>query len=269
MIHRIVTALALASFLTGCQTVRPGRIASIPKPEAMPEIKIDPGVERVQHVAEVGPDQQTGVHLDLSDAMESQGRVEEAVAEYQKAIDVAGRRGGRRPSAASQGLAHRRMAGALDRLGRFEVADPHHHSALKLTSKDAATWNDAGYGDYLRGLYPEAERKLRAAAALDPKDARILTNLGLVLAATGRDDAALEAFTRASGPAAAHANLAYVLAGGGRIEAARDHYRRALQLQPDLVTARTALAKLDANKVPAQQVAHARPDAMARPVSGR
>lgn len=216
------------------------------------------------------PGRQFDVHIDLARAFETQGDAESALAEYQKAIDAAatGRRvGGTHVPSARQALAHRKMAGALDRLGRFAQAESHYREALALAPKDAKVWNDAGYSYHLQGRFEDAERSLKQAATLDPKDPRIQTNLGLTLAAAGKTDAALAALTRAAGPATAHANLGYILAATGQADAAREQYRAALAIQPELGAARLALAQLDTDRAKDAASLAAKPPAEDRGVA--
>ena len=102
---------------------------------------------------------------------------------------------------ADSALAHRRMAGALDRLGRFAQAEVHYQKALKLSPRDPKVWNDAGYSYYLQGRWPDAERALKTAAKLAPDDERIRINLGLALAAAGKTDEAFPLLSQSTGDA--------------------------------------------------------------------
>ena len=203
--------------------------------------------------------QKFNVHLDLGRAYESEGNFDAAINEYQKSIDACKRggpfAGGIKIPRAQEAESHRRMAGALDRLGRFEQAEAHYRSALELSPKDPKVWNDAGYSYYLQGRQADAERSLKIAAKIDPNNPRIQTNLGLALAAAGKTDEALAALSKAGGPAAGNANLAYLLASLGKTEEARKHYHAALRLQPQLAPAREALARLDAQLVQSTQLA--------------
>jgi Flp pilus assembly protein TadD len=214
-------------------------------------IRTDQAVDKTVFQSAASPEQEANVHVALGRALETKGHYDAAIAEYQKAIDAADRPGrrhaGPKVSSQEQALAHRRMAAALDRLGRFAQAEVHYRAALRLDPKDAKIWNDAGYSYYLQGRWPDAERALKTAAKLDPNNSRIQTNLGLTLAAAGKADAALAALTRAGGSAVAHANLGYILAASGKRAEARQHYLKALQLQPNLAAVRAALAKLDAD----------------------
>jgi Flp pilus assembly protein TadD len=185
------------------------------------------------------------VHLDFGKIFEAQGNFERALDEYHDALKIV--EGKRRGAfkAADEALAHRRMAAALDRLGRFDGAEQHYNQALKLDPQNAKIWNDAGYSYYLQRRWAEAEHALRRALELAPDDTRCRTNLGLTLAAAGRSTDALPLLSRSHGDAIGHANLGYLLAATGQSDLARQHYMTALAMRPDLTLARQALAQLD------------------------
>ncbi|MBX6316509.1 MAG: tetratricopeptide repeat protein [Isosphaeraceae bacterium] len=258
---RVAGLAGLLALVTaaGCRSL-PRRAKDEAKPAAATAAAAtsEPGVIRTDFQAEVPTATEFNLHLDLGRAHEAQGRFEAAEAEYLKAIDLAerpGRHRGAKPTAKQQAEAHRKLAGALDRQGHFAQAEAHYRTALKLAPNEPKIWNDAGYSYYLQGRMADAIRSLKTAAKLAPSDPRIATNLGLALAADNQIDAALEALTKAGGPAVAHANLAYLLAASGRAEEARAHYRKALELMPSLEPARAALAKLDADSQQSQAAA--------------
>jgi Flp pilus assembly protein TadD len=185
------------------------------------------------------------VHMDFGRVFEAQGNFDAAILEYQDAmaVVVARKQGQLKP--VDEALAHRRMGGALDQLGRFAQAEVHYKKALKLSPKDARIWNDAGYSFYLQGRWAEAEGALKTAAKFAPDDERIRTNLGLTLAALGRTEEALPLLSRTTGDANGHLNLGYSLAATGQFSLARQQYEVALSMRPDLDLARRALAQLD------------------------
>lgn len=193
-------------------------------------------------------DQQVHMHLDLARVHDEQGELDKAVEQYQKAVDLYAAQGPRRGfgDAKVRARLQRRLGTACDRLGRFADAEVHYQAAIKLTPRDALAWNDAGYSQYLQGRWDTAEQRLRKAVALDPANHKFRTNLGLILAADGRVDDALLVFEQAGGKANAHVNVGYILAAQGDVDSARQHYRAALDLQPNLDQATRALAKLDA-----------------------
>ena len=215
--------------------------------------KTDEMVVKTDFRRKADTNQKFNVHLELGRAYESEGNFDAAVNEYQKSIDACKRGGpfasGIKIPKAQEAESHRRMAGALDRLGSFEQAEAHYRSALALSPNNAKVWNDAGYSYYLQGRLADAERSLKTAEKLEPHNPRIQTNLGLALAAAGKTDEALAALSKAGGPAAGNANLAYLLASLGKTEEARKHYHAALRLQPEMAPAREALARLDAKDV--------------------
>lgn len=269
------TFLCLASItLAGCKTApygpdtKPGsppaaQAQSVPdKNSAAAKALDDLSLNRTDFHRSVSKEQQYNVHLELGRFQESQENFELALAEYQKALEACERHplgfgGGK--GGAKQALAHRRAGSALDRMGRFEQAENHYKTALKLSPNDPKVWNDAGYSYYLQQRWADSERALKTADSLDPNNTRILTNLGLTLAASGKTDDALAAFTKAGGQAAGHANLAYILAAMGKTDLARKHYQTALEYQPELVNAKLALGALDSQAARQSQAQLAAP----------
>jgi tetratricopeptide (TPR) repeat protein len=204
-----------------------------------------PARPKTEFRANATDQQRFQVHIDFGRVFESQGEFDAALLEYQNALAVVeGKRHG--PFGPAQAaLAHRRMAGALDRLGRFAQAEVHYQKALKLSPKDPKIWNDAGYSYYLQGRWADAERTLKTAAKLAPEDERVRINLGLTLAAAGKAEQALPLLSQSSGDAVGHANLGYLLAATGQPDLARRQYETALAIRPDLDLARRAIAQLD------------------------
>ena len=196
--------------------------------------------------------QQFQVHIDFGRVFETQGNLEAAIHEYQDALTVVEnkRRGPFR--SADEAVAHRRIGGAMDRLGRFAQAETHYKKALKLSPKDTKIWNDAGYSYYLQGRWADSERALKTALRLAPEDERVRTNLGLTLAALGRTQEALPLLSQSNGEAIGHANLGYLLAATGQLDLARQQYETALAQRPDLTVARHALAQIDHKQVLSQ-----------------
>jgi Flp pilus assembly protein TadD len=238
----------------GCQSV-------IQKPQAQPKpatpavpqdvvpntvsVDVSRSLDETTFHKDVTPEQRVKVHLDLGRVFETEGNHEGALLEYQEALAACENKGLGKTRSQDQALAHRRIAGSLDRLGRFAQAEMHYKKAIALSPKDYRVWNDAGYSYYLQGRWADAERALKSAERLAPEEPRIKTNLGLVLAAAGRPDEALPLLSQFSGDAIGHANLGYLLAATGQVDLARQQYLQALALRPNLDLARRALARLD------------------------
>ncbi|MFO0907789.1 MAG: tetratricopeptide repeat protein [Isosphaeraceae bacterium] len=251
-------ALILGS---GCQSIRTGAgdASSGSKNTATTGDLVSSSPSKTEFRKDLSAEQAFNVHLDLGKVYETQSNFESAIAEYQKSVDLGEKRGnalsGSKLGPAQRALAERRIAGALDRLGRFTQSEAHYRKALELAPKDAKVWNDVGYSYYLQNRLADAERALKTAETFNPGDNRILTNLGLTLAAAGRNDEALEVLSRAGGPAIGQANLGFILAAQGKPDEARTHYQMALTLQPELAAAKNALTQLDLQASKAQQTA--------------
>jgi Tfp pilus assembly protein PilF len=249
----VLGLFCLAPVLVGCQTVTPWAQSQKTPAETPAPKPGEPVAAKTDFHRQVTPDQQYNVHMELGRVYESGQQIDAAIAEYQKALESCDRHGlgfGAKGSGERQSLAHRRIAGALDRLGRFAQAETHYRTALKLSPDDPKVWNDSGYSLYLQSRWTDAERNLKTAAKLAPDDVRIQTNLGLALAAAGKTDEALTALSKAGGPAVGHANLGYLLAAMGKTDEARKHYETALNIQPNLAAARQALTTLASMRNP-------------------
>ncbi|MFO0953972.1 MAG: tetratricopeptide repeat protein [Isosphaeraceae bacterium] len=266
---------ALALGLTGCKTVeskpQPNQTSMMPTLDGSPE---NPFAGKTDFTREMSADQKFNVHLELGRVYESKQSLEAALVEYQKAADLAEKKGGLLTSNSfgpdKRALVQRRMGGANDRMGRFTQAEIHYRKALEHAPTDAKVWNDIGYSYYLQNRLLDAENALKTAQSMDPNNPKILTNMGLTLAAAGKQDEALQALSRAGGPAVGHANLGFILAAMGKMDEARAQYQLALELQPQLTAARDAIAKLDAPPVlnaPTALVASAAPRPAGVPTS--
>jgi Flp pilus assembly protein TadD len=196
---------------------------------------------------ELPPEQAAELWLVLAEQLDKNGREIEAILQYEKARQ--------KDPHLEERVCHR-LGVLYDRNGNQARALVEFQKALKAHPKDADLLNDLGYSYYNRGQWQDAERYLRQAVAAVPTHKRAWTNLGMTLAQQGRESDSLEAFGKAVSPAEAHANLGFLLATQGKFDHARLAYRRALELEPNLEVAKTALARLDqvsTEKEPAAQ----------------
>jgi Flp pilus assembly protein TadD len=246
--------VAWAATCSGClvtprqtQSAAQAPVPQVPEGASSPEVAagIGSSAPTTDFQAKATDRQSFQVHIDFGRVFESQGNFEAALQEYQEAFSVVETKRHGSLGPADSALAHRRMAGTLDRVGRFAQAEVHYQKALKLSPRDSKIWNDVGYSYYLQGRWADAERALKTAAKLAPDDERIRINLGLTLAAAGKTTEALPLLSQTTGDAAGHANLGYLLAATGQFELARGQYETALAQRPDMELARRALARLD------------------------
>jgi tetratricopeptide (TPR) repeat protein len=188
---------------------------------------------------ELSPASSAKANLKLAEVMEKNGHLADAAFHYEKArqsdpgLHIAGR-----------------LARLYDRLGNESRALAEYQRALKENPRDADVLASLGYFYYARGQWPEAEENLRHALSVNPRHQRAWVNLGLTLGEQGQYAESLDAFRRAVSEAEAHSNLAFVLTTQGKREEAKQEYRRALELEPNLVIARRALDKLERSMDP-------------------
>ncbi len=135
----------LMSLAAGCHSLD-GRSGKRPRPPQPPAqsaaVSSDPTMlglgsptAKGEPKAKPGPEQQFNVHLELGRMYETQGYFEAAITEYQKALDASGHLSpspsGAKTGETRAGLAHRRMGGAYDRLGRFAQAETHYRAGAE------------------------------------------------------------------------------------------------------------------------------------------
>lgn len=249
----LVCAIAAA---TGCSTTARRKVetsATRPATGSVFESKIDPAVSRTEHRSRTErpsppADQGAKLHFDLGKALEAREEYETAIAEYRQAIqalDASSRRTGLKAANDLRARAERGTATSLERLGRFDQAEVHYRLAFKIAPRDAAIWNDYGFGKALQERWADSEKALRTAVKLDPNNPRYQTNLGLTLASEGKTDEALKVLTKAGGAAWARHNIGIALVKQGKLFEARRRLANALEIAPDQFETRAALKQVD------------------------
>ena len=204
-------------------------------------------------------------HLELGHAFAAAGRLDEAVAAYEHAIQFS----------SSTASTHLGLAGAALQLGRTGEALSAYEAALRLTPESAAIHLDLAavqirlgrvaeatghyreaarlgvstavgkrhYGRALAesGRMVEALAELEASAKLEPANARTHLDLGMVLSALGRSIEGQRHFVEAvqcdPDDAGAHFALGDALLEDHRPAEALSHYEAALRLQPERAAA--------------------------------
>ena len=138
-----------------------------------------------------------------------------------------------------------RLAVVNTGLQRMGEANSYYEQARKLDPKNVRLLADMGYFAYLIGDLPGAEEILRDATRLKPSDPRTMNNLALVVGARGNMEESLALLREVSSDADALASLAYIHAQRGETKQAEQRYREALEINPKLKYATTALAELE------------------------
>jgi Flp pilus assembly protein TadD len=208
----------------------------------------------------------------MGDAARVAGDLDAAIAWYERALALR-----------SYSNAETNLAAILAQRGRYDEALVHHRAAIRADPRDAFAYTS--YGVFLaeRGRSEEAIAAHHQALAIDPRRMEAHANLGSVLDDLGRTDEAMREYETAlslrpsvevyndigvvllktNRPAEAvvalrkalalradvavvHENLGRALGAGGDRAGAAAAYETALRLDPNLASARGALAALQA-----------------------
>jgi tetratricopeptide (TPR) repeat protein len=173
----------------------------------------------------------------LGTALQTMGKLEEAITEYREVLRV-------RPDYAN---AHYNLGTSLLSLGKPEEAVKHFQEVLRLGPEDADAYNDLGSALAIQGEMVQAAVQFEKALRLNPAHANAHYNLGKLFAIQGNLAQAAAHFEQAlrSDPenADAHNDLGEVLAMQGHLVQAVAHFERALRLNPEHTVARENLER--------------------------
>jgi protein O-mannosyl-transferase len=181
--------------------------------------------------------QDASLHDRLGGALADNHKLEAAVAEYHKAIEI-------NPESAS---AHNNLGKTLAQQGRTDAAAAEHRKAIELKPDYADAHNNLGVILANRGRPDAAATQFRLALKSKPDFALAHSNLAKILTKQGRDDEAILKYRSAieSDPYCAdvHNDLGVILAKRGQLDAAIAEFRSALAIKPSLVKVRANLAQ--------------------------
>jgi len=167
------------------------------------------------------------VHDSLAGALQSQGRLDEAITHYRKALQT-------RPNDA---LVYNDLGAALLAKGNVNEAIDCCRKAVNFLPDFAEAYYNLALALLAQGDSVQTIYNLRKAISFKPDYADAHNNLGILLSKQGGLDEAITHFQKAarlkSDNAQIHANLGDALQLKGRLDEAADHYSKALHLQPD------------------------------------
>ena len=182
-------------------------------------------------------------HANLGSLFLDRGKVNEAIAHFQKALAL---------QSDDAGL-HNNLGNALLKKGHTDEAIRQYQEALRLKPDDAAAYYNLGNALGKRGQMDEAIGHFREALRLKPDDANAHNNLGAALDRKGQIDEAISHFQQVirlnPDHAQAHKNLGVALARKGQTDEAIREFQEALRLKPDYADAHRHLEVLLAGKV--------------------
>jgi len=166
---------------------------------------------------------------------ESRGDYDNAAALYEKCLK-------QNPD---HSLALFRMALLQTRAKQFNQAVALWNRYVEVTKGSATGYSNLALCLELSGKSTEAEAAYKAGIAADAKNQPCHVNYGLMLARQQRLAEAMTQLQAVLTPAESHYNVASVFEAQKRPEQAKQEYMKALQLDPDLVDAKTRLAALE------------------------
>ena len=196
--------------------------------------KVTEAIAQYQAAIEINP-RYVEAHNDLGIVLAKQGKTVEAIGHYQTALEI-------NPNYVE---AHINMANALAAAGQPDDAISHFQQALQLDPGNGEAHNDWGALLLRQGQNIEAMEHLQKAVEREPDNAEVQVNLGTALVTEGRTAEAIKCYQKAldlrPDYAKAHYNLANLYAAQDETDEAINHYQEAVTLMPNLIPARYRL----------------------------
>jgi protein O-GlcNAc transferase len=172
-------------------------------------------------------------HLMLAIAVDRLGRVQEGVAAYNKALDIAQQRVARNPS---DGAAHRLLGRIYQQAGKIEEAVGEYRAATRLSPEDPTLFYSLGQTLQQEGKRDEALTCFQLALRMNPDFADAHIAVGHILDRQQRPAEAIVSFKTALALsplyAEAHGALSAALTHCGQIDEAIESGRKAVSLNP-------------------------------------
>ena len=166
-------------------------------------------------------------HFSLGDALQKQGRIDEAVRQFQQSIRL-------NPRYADP---HNSLGIALDKQGRIDEAIRQYQEAIRLKPNYSEAHFNLGLVFGRKGQVDAAIGQFQAAIRLEPDDVEAHYNLGTAFDKKGQLDAAIGEFQAAirlkPDYAEAHSSLGTAFGRQGQMDAAIGEFQTAIRLNPN------------------------------------
>jgi protein O-mannosyl-transferase len=177
-------------------------------------------------------------HNNIAINLVQRGEIDEAIAHYDKALELD----------PSYGEAHYNLANALIRQKRVDEAIGHYQKAVELNPNNTKAYYNLGSVLVQAGRTEEGIALYHKALELNPNNAAALNNLGAALLRLGRMEEAMAHYSKAlqldPNNAEANYNLAGALVQKGRLEEALKYYYNAVRLNPNNAATHDRLSKV-------------------------
>lgn len=141
-------------------------------------------------------------------------------------------------------LALYRMGVCYSELKQWPQAIETWNNYIKVTKGSAVGFSNLGFCYELAGQRDEAENAYKKGIQKDPYNQACRVNYGLMLARSGKISEAMNQLQVVLSPAEVRYNLGSVYEQLGRKEQAKAEYKKAIELDPNLVDAQTKLTAL-------------------------
>ena len=190
----------------------------------------DEAVPHLQRALAINPEYAEALN-NLGNALNGQGRLDEAIARYTKALEIL-------PDGAK---IHLNLGNALNQKGRFDEAIGHLRTAADAMPDRAEVHYNLANAMLRTGQIAAAIAEYRTALEIRPDWPDARNNFGAALAEAGQVDQAIEQYRRVLAihpeSAEAHNNLGNALNQTGKGDEAITEFQRALAIRPDYAEA--------------------------------
>jgi len=179
-------------------------------------------------------------HCNLGLALFQKGQVDDAIAQYEKAVEIY-------PNYVA---AHYNLGNALLQKGQLDKALAQYEKAVEIDPNDAEAHINLGNALFQKEQLDEAVAQFQKALEINPNDAEAQYNLGNAFFQKGQLDEAVAQFQKAlkidPNSFATHYNLGGAFFQKGQLDEAITQFREVLRLKPDFSPAQDNLAKVQA-----------------------
>jgi tetratricopeptide (TPR) repeat protein len=169
----------------------------------------------------------SNAHNNRGVSLDKLGRYEEAITSCDRAIEI-------EPNHSN---AHHNHGVSLNNLGRYEEAIASYDRAIEIDPNHSNTHNDRGISLDNLGRYEEAIASYDRAIEIDPNNLYAHNNRGVSLSGLGRYEEAIASYDRAieidPNNLCVHNNRGVSLSGLGRYEEAIASYDRTIEIDPN------------------------------------
>jgi protein O-mannosyl-transferase len=239
----MVCAWQQTAYWKNCETLWTHTVACYPDNEMahfnlgnafLQKGRMEEAIAQYQKAAQINPDY-AEAHYNLGTALLQKGSVDEAIVHFQKTLQI-------KPGFVKT---HYNLGTALLQKGRADEAIVHFQKALLINPDDADAHNNLGFALLQKRRVDEAISHCRQAVQLRPDFAEAHNNLGTALLQNGNVDEAITQFQQAlqikPSFVEARNDLGNAFMHKGRVDEAIACYQKALQIKPDFAEARNNL----------------------------